>query len=98
MNKFGFLQSNCMLQFMTLHSVITKSLFFLFISLLLCPEAFAAYYRVTAPNGLNVRASANKYSEVLGELSQGNVVGTLYHLTQDSQYSECDYTDQFGDK
>lgn len=24
--------------------------------------------------------------------------GTLYHLTQDSPYSECDYTDQFGGK
>ena len=24
--------------------------------------------------------------------------GTLYYLTQDSPYSECDYTDQFGGK
>lgn len=24
--------------------------------------------------------------------------GTVYHLTQDSPYSECDYTDQFGGK
>lgn len=77
MNRFGFLQSNCMSEFMTLHSVKTKSLLFLFISFLLCTEAFADYYRVTAPNGLNVRASANKHSEVLGKLSQGNVVDVI---------------------
>lgn len=43
----------------------------------LCTEAFADYYRVTASNGLNVRASANKNSEVLGQLSQGNVVDVI---------------------
>ena len=46
-------------------------------SFFLCTEAFADYYRVTAPNGLNVRASANKNSEVLGQLSQGNVVDVI---------------------
>lgn len=58
-------------------SVITKSILFLFISFFLCTEAFADYYRVTASNGLNVRASANKNSEVLGQLSQGNVVDVI---------------------
>lgn len=58
-------------------SAITKSILFLFISFFLCTEAFADYYRVTAPNELNVRASANKNSEVLGQLSQGNVVDVI---------------------
>lgn len=59
------------------HNDITKSILVLFMSLFLCTEAFADYYRVTAPNGLNVRASANKNSEVLGQLSQGNVVDVI---------------------
>ena len=40
-------------------------------------ESFADYYRVTAPNGLNVRTSANEHSEALGELSQGNVIDVI---------------------
>lgn len=59
------------------HNDITKSILVLFMSFFLCTEAFADYYRVTAPNGLNVRASANKNSEVLGQLSQGNVVDVI---------------------
>ena len=58
-------------------SAITKSILVLFMSFFLCTEAFADYYRVTTPNGLNVRASANKNSEVLGQLSQGNVVDVI---------------------
>ena len=59
------------------HNDITKSILVLFMSFFLCTEAFADYYLVTAPNGLNVRASANKNSEVLGQLSQGNVVDVI---------------------
>lgn len=59
------------------HGVITKSLLCLFMNIFLCTGALADYYRVTAPNGLNVRASASKHGEVLGELSQGNVVDVL---------------------
>ncbi|MCE8842147.1 SH3 domain-containing protein [Bacteroides thetaiotaomicron] len=79
MNGFRFQQSICMPKKMSLcrSSAITKSILFLFISFFLCTEAFADYYRVTAPNGLNVRASANKNSEVLGQLSQGNVVDVI---------------------
>ncbi|MFK2351001.1 SH3 domain-containing protein [Bacteroides fragilis] len=32
---------------------------------------------MTAPNGLNVRASANKNGEVLGQLSQDNVIDVI---------------------
>ena len=58
-------------------SAIVKSILFLFISFSLCTEAFADYYRVTASKGLNVRASANKNSEVLGQLPQGDVVDVI---------------------
>lgn len=79
MNRFKLQQSICMLGKMSLcrGSAMIKSILFLFISFFLCTEAFADYYRVTASNGLNVRASANKNSEVLGQLSQGNVVDVI---------------------
>ena len=76
-NKLEFQENVCKTKSATLSNVITKSLLFLFFNLLLCTETFADYYRVTAPNGLNVRASANKHSKVLGELSQGNVVDVI---------------------
>ena len=50
---------------------------FLIFSFFLCTQSFADYYRVTAPNGLNVRASANKNGEVLGQLSQDNVIDVI---------------------
>ncbi len=55
----------------------TKWLVFLIFSFFLCTQSFADYYRVTAPNGLNVRASANKNGEVLGQLSQDNVIDVI---------------------
>ena len=54
-----------------------KWLVFLIFSFFLCTQSFADYYRVTAPNGLNVRASANKNGEVLGQLSQDNVIDVI---------------------
>ena len=51
--------------------------FFFIFSFFLCTQSFADYYRVTAPNGLNVRASANKNGEVLGQLSQDNVIDVI---------------------
>lgn len=79
MNRFKLQQSICMLGKMSLcrGSAMIKSILFLFISFFLCTEALADYYRVTASNGLNVRASANKNSEVLGQLSQGNVIDVI---------------------
>ncbi|WP_304300337.1 SH3 domain-containing protein [Phocaeicola plebeius] len=79
MNRFRLQQSICILGKMSLcrSSAIVKSILFLFISFSLCTEAFADYYRVTASKGLNVRASANKNSEVLGQLPQGDVVDVI---------------------
>ena len=77
MNRFEFQRSIRMPESVPLHSVMTKSILFLFIIFSLCTKSLADYYRVTAPNGLNVRTSANKHSEVLGELSQGNVVDVI---------------------
>lgn len=59
---------------MPLHIILTKSILFLFMSFVLCTETFADYYRVTAPNGLNVRASASKHGEVLGKLPKNDIV------------------------
>lgn len=55
-------------------SAIIKSILFLVISFSLCAEAFADHYRVTAPNGLNVRTSPDQGGEVLGLLPQDDVV------------------------
>lgn len=79
MKEFRFKKSICILEKMSLcrSSARIKSVLFLIISLFICTEVFADDYRVTAPNGLNVRASANKNSEVLGQLSQGNVVDVI---------------------
>ena len=79
MNRFILQQGICILGKMSLcrSSAIVKSILFLFISFSLCTEAFADYYRVTASKGLNVRASANKNSEVLGQLPQGDVVDVI---------------------
>lgn len=50
---------------------------FLFASLFLYVEAFAEPYRVSTSNGLNVRASSNKNSEVLGKLTYDEVVDVI---------------------
>lgn len=79
MNRLKLKRSICMLRKMPLcrSSTMVKSILFLFISFFLCTEAFADYYRVTASKGLNVRASANKNSEVLGQLPKGNIVDVI---------------------
>ena len=74
MNIFRLQRGICISGNMPLHIIFTKSILFLFMSFVLCTETFADYYRVTAPNGLNVRASASKNSEVLGKLSQNDIV------------------------
>lgn len=55
-------------------SAITRSILFLILSLFYFTEAYADYYRVTSSGALNIRASANGSSEVIGQLRQGDVV------------------------
>lgn len=55
---------------------LPKFILFLFLSLYFCAEVLAEQYRVTA-NELNVRTLADKHSEVLGKLSQGNVIEVI---------------------
>ena len=74
MNIFRLQWGICISGNMPLHIIFTKSILFLFMSFVLCTETFADYYRVTAPNGLNVRASASKNGEVLGKLPQNDIV------------------------
>ena len=56
---------------------LRQGIVFLLISFFFCVEVFADSYRVTASGGLNVRASANQNSEVLGKLSQDDVVDVI---------------------
>ena len=59
MNRYSQ-QSICMLKNMFVSRNIIKWVLFLILNFSLCTQSFADHYRVTAPNGLNVRASANK--------------------------------------
>lgn len=56
---------------------IIKWVLFLILNFSLCTQSFADHYRVTAPNGLNVRASANKNGKLLGQLSKDNVIDVV---------------------
>lgn len=56
---------------------IVKSILFLFICFILSADAYAYSYRVTSSNRLNVRSAASKNSEILGQLSQDDIVDVL---------------------
>ena len=66
-----------MLKNMFVSRNIVKWVLFLILNFSLCTQSFADHYRVTAPNGLNVRASANKNGKLLGQLSKDNVIDVV---------------------
>ena len=66
-----------MLKNMFVSRNIIKWVLFLILNFSLCTQSFADHYRVTAPNGLNVRASANKNGKLLGQLSKDNVIDVV---------------------
>ena len=76
MNRYSQ-QSICMLKNMFVSRNIIKWVLFLILNFSLCTQSFADHYRVTAPNGLNVRASANKNGKLLGQLSKDNVIDVV---------------------
>lgn len=74
MNGFITQHRICLLKRMFIGRDLFKWVMFLIFSFFLSSHSFADYYRVTAPNGLNVRASANKNGEAIGQLPLDNVI------------------------
>ena len=66
---------------------------FLFACLALCVQAAAESYMVNAPSGLNVRASSDEGSEVLGKLSYNEAIDVI---TIDKGWASIKWNNQYA--